>query len=173
MELDVPILLNVENLEKTLSETPNKTTTVLLHSPITIKIPKKETLIEMLKEEEKRRFSSEYQIACTAVKHIPNGWLDITAKMQQSIATDFGFDDEISNDIACNHLRRAQYMYPNDPEFKSIPVYVRENKANEGTLKVGDDIPNVVLYDMNHNKRLLHDLIDLKKINLCIASSAS
>lgn len=143
--------------------------------PIQIKIPTKETLLKLIKEEERRRFSKEYQDDCTAVKDVPNGWLEVTQQMQEKLVRDFGFDDDISCDIACNRLRRAPYIYPNDEEFKTIPVYVRENKANKGKLNVGDELPNVQVCDMDGNTFMLHDIVgtDEKKVNLLIASSAT
>lgn len=137
-----------------------------------VKIPCETDLEKLVLEEEKIRMSKEYQNICTSVKDIPNGWLDETAKMQKELVRKHGFTDDISCDIACNRLRRARYIYPNNPIFKT-PVYVRENKANVGTLKIGDTLPNITIYDIHKKPVKLHDLTKQDKINIFIGSSAT
>src|ERR1700744_1826785 len=106
----------------------------------TIKIPDEECLERLVEEEEIIRTSKEYQDACTDVKDIPNGWLQVTEQMQKNLVKKYGFDDTISCDVACNYLRRAQYLYPNNPKFK-MPLYVKNNKANNGTLEINNIVP--------------------------------
>jgi hypothetical protein len=124
-----------------------------------IKLLTNEKLLEkIILEEEQIRMSKEYQDACTQVKNIPNGWLQVTAKMQRDLVKKHGFDDDISCNIAVNTLRRARYIYPNNPIFKT-PVYVRENKARVGELKEGDSIVNVELFQLNKDKVNLQKVI--------------
>lgn len=138
---------------------------------IIIKIPTEKGLELMIIEEEKIRTSKEYQNLCTKVKNIPNGWLDVTEQIQINLVKKYGFIDSISCDVACNHLRRAQYMYPNNPIFKQVPTYVRENKANIGTLDVGSIVPNITLHSHDLSTIKLHDLILEGKLNIIFASS--
>jgi hypothetical protein len=112
---------------------------------ITLKIPTEQTLELFIKDEEEARRSKWYQDECTRVKDIPNGWLDVTAKLQESIVKKYGFDDPVSMTIALDRMRRARYIYPDNPVFK-MPLYVVNNKANAGTYKDGDDIPDIQLH---------------------------
>jgi hypothetical protein len=133
-----------------------------------IKIPDKEILIKMILEEEKIRTSKEYQDRCTAVKDIPNGWLQVTEDVQRQIVRDNGFLGEINEEIALNRLRRAQYIYPDEPVFKT-PVYVRNNKARKGDTKIGDRITNFKIFDSNREINL-HDKL-IPEYNLILTSS--
>lgn len=142
-------------------------------SPLKIKIPTKETLLKMLEEEEKIRLSKEYQDECTKVKDIPNGWLDVTSQMQCNLVKKFGFDDEVSCDIACNRLRRAQYLYPDDDRFKTTSLYIRNNKARQGEYKVGDEVPDMVLHNLNNEEVKLSDIIDKNKLNIIVSGSST
>lgn len=136
-----------------------------------IKIPTEKQLEILVTKEEEIRMSKEYQDECTRVKDIVNGWQDVTDQMQKKLVRDHGFDDEISCEVACNRLRRAQYLYPNNKTFKTVPVYVRENKATIGNLKVDSDVPNVNLVNMDGKETKLHDLLDNNKINVIFGSS--
>lgn len=138
-----------------------------------IKFPTEKCLELMVYEEEKIRMSTEYQDECTKVKNIVNGWLDVSADVQKRVANKFGFIDNISCDIAVNMLRRARYIYPNNNIFKTVPVYVRQNKANEGIYKVGDDIDDVLLYSINKDPVNFKNLLQLEKINLVLVSSTT
>jgi len=138
-----------------------------------IKTPSKEQLIEMLKMEETIRFSQEYIKKCDEVSDEVNGWLRISEDVQKSVARDFGFDSDIENDIAVNHMRRAQYLYPDEPLFRSIPVYVRENIAVKGKYSVSDVVPNIKIHcnTETFDPIYLYDTLDGQKKNILIASS--
>ena len=136
-----------------------------------LKIPNEKMLELMIIEEEKIRQSIEYQNQCDNVKNIPNGWLDITKNMQEKLVKKYGFQDEISCDIACNMLRRAQYIFPNNNIFREIPVYVRNNKANKGIFVVEDNIPNININTKCGQEIKLHNLLSENKPTLIIASS--
>ncbi|CAG8804324.1 15630_t:CDS:2, partial [Dentiscutata erythropus] len=61
----------------------------------------------------------------------------------------FGYSDE-----AVQLLRRAPQLYPDDPEFRTTQVYVRNNIANIGNLTEGmpaPDCPLVPLESSNDN----------------------
>lgn len=137
----------------------------------TIKIPTEKCLEQMIIREEEIRMSKEYQDECSKVKDVVNGWLDVTAKMQSELVKEFGFTDEVSSDIAVNMLRRARYLYPDNNIFKTVPVYVRENKANEGKLKENDECPNIQLFTNCKQQIKLHDLLENDTLNVIFASS--
>lgn len=138
----------------------------------TLKIPNKYQLLEMVKKEEEIRWSPWYQFECDLVKDKVNGWLAVSAQVQYQIAKDFGFDTEVESDIAVNHLRRARYLYPEEPLFQSIPVYVRNNLANQIKYKIGDQIPNVPINSLDGSKQFnLIDILDKSKINVIFGSS--
>jgi hypothetical protein len=136
-----------------------------------IKIPNEQTLEKMIIEEEQIRNSKEYIDKCTEVKDIPNGWLTVTGQMQTDLVKRYGFTDEMSCDVALNRLRRASTIYPNNKIFKEVPVYIRNNKAQEGYLKEGDIAPNIILHTIDTNKIELKDLLQDNKITLLIGSS--
>lgn len=136
-----------------------------------IRVPTEAELEKLVIEEEKIRMSVEYQEACSKASSIPNGWLQVTADMQMNLVKRFGFDDNLSSSIACNMLRRARYLYPDNKIFKEVPVYVRENKANMGTLKEGDEIPNINIHTIDGKEIKLHDIINNDKINMFFTGS--
>lgn len=138
----------------------------------TLKIPTKYQLLEMIKKEEEIRWSSWYQSECDRVKDQVNGWLDISAQVQYQIAKDFSFDTEVESDIAVNHLRRARYLYPEEPLFQSVPVYVRNNLAKQIKYKNYDQIPNVPINSLDGIDQLnLIDILDKSKTNVIFGSS--
>ncbi len=140
-----------------------------------IKIPTKEQLIQMVKKEEEIRWSSWYQDMCDQVKDEVNGWLRVSAQVQYQIAHDFGFDTEIEADIAVNHLRRARYIFPDEPLFKTVPVYVRNNLASQIKYTNGNTVPNVSISRLNSSESTdpikLYDILSKTKSNVLIGSS--
>jgi len=137
---------------------------------ISFHIPKEELLL-MLQEEEKQRFSIEYQEKCSLVKNEVNGWLGITAELQENIARQFGYIDEISNLLAVDVMRRASQIYKDDERFQNTSVYVRENKAKNCKYQIGDTIPNINIFNLQNKQLNLHNLFDETKYNIMICSS--
>ena len=85
----------------------------------------------------------------------------------------FGYKNPIMNIIGVNYLRRAQYIYPDDLRFKNTQVYVRNNLAKKGDLKIGDIAPNIKLFDLEAKEVYLYDILNGEKPSLIIASSES
>ncbi len=100
----------------------------------------------MLSREESIRMSQSYIDRCDAVVNEVNGWLRVSELVQYEVAVEFGFTDRASKEYAVNCMRRAQYIYPDEPLFKSIPVYVRNNLARQCDFKKGDVVPNVTIH---------------------------
>lgn len=136
-----------------------------------IKIPTKDDIIQMLYAEEKIRFSPEYIKLCDDVANEVNGWLRISKEFQYKIVSDYGFITDVEKDIAVNHMRRAQYIYPDEPLFKTIPVYVRNNLAQKGIFKTNDIIPNIKIHNMDLSTLDLYSTFNPDKLNILIASS--
>lgn len=124
----------------------------------------------MLQKEEEMRMSKEYSDKCTLVKDEVNGWLRITGELQQKIAYDFGYKDELKNMWVVNMIRRASILYPNDTRFQKTQVYVRNNKAKD-CFKLNQSILNLNIYDLKKNKIPLYDILNSEKSNVIIASS--
>jgi hypothetical protein len=146
-----------------------------------IKKPSKDILIQMLQREEEIRLSAEYINKCTEVASEPNGWLRISAEVQKQVAAEFGYISEIENDIAINQMRRAQYIYPDEPLFRTIPVYVRNNLAAKGKYLPNDIVPDIILHHSNDtyaesessssDQISLYQTFDNTRPNVLIASS--
>ena len=149
----------------------------IISSEYIIRKPSKDILIQMLQREEEIRFSSEYIDKCTEVASEPNGWLRISSEVQKQVATEFGYISEIENDIAINQMRRAQYIYPDEPLFKTISVYVRNNLATKGKFSTNDVVPDIILHQLNENDMYstdhisLYQTFDKNRQNVLIASS--
>lgn len=135
-----------------------------------LNLPSPKDVIQMLTKERDIRLSPEYIKKCDEVADEPNGWLRITDEMQKQIVKDAGFKNA-GFDIALNMMRRAQYDYPDDPIVKDL-VYVKNNKANIGTFKSGDDIKDIELYDKEGNKKIqFNQLLSDDKVNIIFAAS--
>ena len=139
----------------------------------TIRIPTKNDLLIMLRKEELIRSSPEYIAKCDEVSSEPNGWLRISKEYQYQIAREHGYITDMEADIAVNHMRRASILYPDEPLFKTIPVYVRNNLASAGNLIAGTIVPNIIIHKNNstHDEIKLYNTFDPTKMNLLIASS--
>ena len=137
--------------------------------------PSESLLEKMVEVEAEMRKSKEYIQRCDEVSNIPDGWLKVTDDMQREIVKKFadenGFNNELSIEFAIQDLRTAHHIYPNNPIFREIPVYVRENKANVGHLEKDNPFTDVVLVDINENMIKLSDLLDHSKPNLIFAGS--
>lgn len=138
---------------------------------ITLKYPDKDALIKMLKLEESIRMSQEYINMCNDVKDEINGWLRISEEIQYEVAKQFGYTSQVEQDIAVNLMRGAQYTYPNEPLFKTIPVYVRNNLARQGEFIIGNIVPNIQIHKEDLTSINLYDTFDQTKPNLLLCSS--
>ncbi|CAG8654611.1 15959_t:CDS:2 [Dentiscutata heterogama] len=120
--------------------------------PVTISLilpDTKEKLLALLREEERRRFSPEMQKKYYDVGSDPTSnkdWMDVTDQMQHELVREFGYSDE-----AVQLLRRAPQLYPDDPEFRTTQVYVRNNIANIGNLIEGMPAPDCPLVPLDYS----------------------
>lgn len=100
-------------------------------------IPEKDLEI-LAREENSLRLSDWYIEECNKVKHITNGWMDITNQLQQNLVSKY-YKENI--DAIVYLLREAHNIYPNNSFFKER-IQVKYNKARIGELKIGDKIPD-------------------------------
>ncbi|CAI2182304.1 6972_t:CDS:2 [Funneliformis geosporum] len=127
----------------------------VLVNPVTI-VPilptKKEEMLNLLQEEEKRRFSPELQQKYYDVGSDPTSgkdWMDVTDQMQHELVREFGYSGE-----AVELLRRAPQLYKDDSAFQTTQVYVRNNIASIGNLKEGMPAPDCSLVPLNNDKTI-------------------
>jgi len=66
--------------------------------------------------------------------------MDVTSEMQHELVQEFGYSDE-----TVQLLRRAPQLYPDDPEFCTTQLYVRNNIARIGDLAEGMSAPDCKL----------------------------
>ncbi|CAG8817061.1 4292_t:CDS:2, partial [Racocetra fulgida] len=103
-------------------------------------------LLALLREEEKRRFSSEIQQQYYNVGCDPSNdrdWIDVTDQIQYDLVREFGYSDE-----AVQLLRRASQLYKDDPAFSNTQVYVRNNISQIGNLTEGMQAPDCSLVSL-------------------------
>lgn len=124
----------------------------------------------MLIRENELRLSEEFQKLYEEAEKDSNSersWLDVTEELQRRVITEFQLDEQMDEALLC--LRCSTEIFP---ELKSIPIYVRFNRARDGDLKVGDFIPNVDLVKINGEKTNLFENLD-EKPTLLISGSFS
>lgn len=130
----------------------------------------KEILYRMLQHEEKLKWLPEYQENCTLSKDVVNGWINVTEKLQESVATEFGFISPADCYSAVYQMRTAHVKYSTEQRFQDVSVYVRNNKARLGNLQIGDTLPNTEICSFDTTPIKLHDVIS-DGYNVILASS--
>lgn len=107
----------------------------------------------MLIRENELRLSDEYQKRYTEAEQTSTtSWLDITDELQRQVIREFNLDDEMDEALLC--FRCATQIYP---DLKDIPLYVRYNRAKDGDLKIGDNVPNVPVVQLDGQECQLFD----------------
>lgn len=64
-------------------------------------------------------------------------WMQVTEELQKSVIRDFGIADI---EYGLTNLRLAHLLYPDEHDFKQIPLYVKYNRCRQGNLNCGDFI---------------------------------
>lgn len=107
----------------------------------------KNDIKNMLRKENELRLSAEYQQKFREAEESGTyDWMNIVEKLQYNLVKEYGFIDW-QTDVVLNILRRAQYLFPNDQDFKTIPLYVKYNRAGDSKLNEGDTVPDIKIYD--------------------------
>lgn len=103
-----------------------------------------------LRREEELRLCDAQQDLFAQVEHRGDlDWIDLADDLQERLVREFfgttltnAVDSEALLQNALGVLRTAWQRYPNDPDFRTIPLYVRYNRARMGTLRPGDRLPD-------------------------------
>ena len=115
--------------------------------PAGYKIPPIETVKQMLVREDQLRLSPAIQA------RFADSNLDailIAEDVQIQVAKEFGFNRDPQNvQLGVDLIRSAPALYPDHPEIKRIPHYLKYNRSKMGTLEVGDIIPDVPLHSLS------------------------
>jgi hypothetical protein len=84
----------------------------------------KDTLKQMLRREQQLRTSADTQAAYSAAESSGDtDWMEVTINLQKQVVSEFGIPpSELEH--ALYLLRTAHTHYPDDPEFKEIPLSV-------------------------------------------------
>jgi len=160
--------LNREELIQEVMRLRGIITKVQVSSNSNLNIPK-EILKKMLIRENELRLSSEVQARYeNAEKSECIDWLKVTEEVQKQVIEEFGYLNSLENALYC--LRSAAVLYPDDPEFKEIPLYVKYNRARDGSLKEGDRAPNTSPVALDGTSC---ELLDKSKPTVLIAGSIS
>eukprot|EP00243_Klebsormidium_subtile_P011624 TRINITY_DN6681_c0_g3_i1.p1 TRINITY_DN6681_c0_g3~~TRINITY_DN6681_c0_g3_i1.p1 ORF type:complete len:222 (-),score=28.48 TRINITY_DN6681_c0_g3_i1:32-697(-) len=117
----------------------------------------KETLKAMLRREhELRRSPATQEKYAKAEEREDTDWMDVTIELQKEVVREFGMEENM--DSALLQLRTAARTYPNDPDFREIPLYVKYQRSRAGHLKPGDAVPDVMLMKLDGALQRLKDL---------------
>ena len=87
-----------------------------------------------------------------AENNVNSEWMDVAQEIQEQVCREFGVV-EGSQQMA-QALRELRVAALKNPE---LALYVRYNRARMGTLKVGDDCPNVEMFQLDGTKKSLLD----------------
>ena len=72
----------------------------------------------------------------------------MTEELQQRVLRDEAGVPPAHMAAALFALRGAAQLFPRDAELRRIPLYVRHNRAEQGTLRAGDALPEVPLFPL-------------------------
>ena len=71
----------------------------------------------------------------------------MTDALQRRVLADAGVPERRMA-AALFALRAASQLFPHDAELAAIPLYVRHNHATAGTLRSGDQLPELPLHTL-------------------------
>lgn len=107
----------------------------------------------MLRSEEAARLAEETQAAYAEAERGGSDWLQVTEALQKRLLREAGVPRERMA-AALFALRAAAQLFPGDAELCSIPLYVRHNRAAQGSLREGDAVPDVLLHPLRRDGAL-------------------
>lgn len=134
----------------------NPSIRLTLFTPSNIEIegkPSPAVIKEMLRLEVRHR-TSKYILAEMG-KRVDGGqedWMPLVEPLVQlPIVRAFGFDTPQQERIALMYLRSAAVIWPEDSDFRTIPYWIRANRARDASFKVGDLAPPVEVHPLNRD----------------------
>lgn len=112
----------------------------------------KDVLREMLIKENELRLSNEMQakFAALEVDTSYQDWLYAVEDMQRELVQSHGFGGK-QQARALFELRCAAQLYPEEKEFREIPLYVKYNRAKHCSVRVGSAVPDLPLTQVTLN----------------------
>jgi len=115
----------------------------------------------MLRKENQIRLSADFQALLASIEDRKDiDWLDMVEEMQRNLVQEFGFSGSEENiNTGLSFLRSAVSLFPEDEEVRTIPLYVKYNRARNCDVKVGSLAPNVPLCTMSEVPLSLHALV--------------
>lgn len=101
------------------------------------RLPDVEILKRMVRREKELRLSLEWQERFAAAeRELDKDWLDCVEELQSQVVREFGFHDKV-----VHTLRTAHLVHPSDQFFREVPLHVRYNRARNGPLVEGAQVP--------------------------------
>lgn len=123
----------------------------------------------MVQRENELRVSDVWQLRFRgAEERQDTDWMECAAALQVEVVREFGFGPD-----AANILRSAASLFPKDPFFKEVPLYVRYNRSRNGSMCEGSVVPKLDLLCLDGTRRPLSDLGGDKAALVLIAGSHS
>lgn len=111
-------------------------------------------LIRFLQRQEELRFSNELLDRIRCCTAAGGQWLDVVRDMQREVAYEFGFRSCAGVALAVHAMRTAHVA---NPSLAHLSVYSRVNIAEEGSLQVGCQWPNVPVVSLDGSLSNLKD----------------
>jgi hypothetical protein len=96
--------------------------------------------------------------------------MQVTEELQKGVVREFGIEDI---EYGLINLRIAHILYPEEKDFKEIPLYVKYNRCRQGNLHCGDDVPHISLKHLNGNPTFLSDFYVQERPLVIIGGSYS
>jgi len=116
----------------------------------------KNFLMTLLKREDEMRHSPEIQML------YDKGWKEegippttIEINMQKQLLKEFGLDPEVGLPI----FQSYRSIYENDPDIKDLALYIKYDRSGAGSLRVGDNMPDVQLSTLDGQSVKLSDFV--------------
>lgn len=156
----------------------NKHIRFSLFTPSPIEIdgrPSSDVIKEMLRLEVRHR-TSKY-ILMEMGKKVDSGqedWMPLVEPLVQlPIVRAFGFDTPSKERVALMYLRSAAVIWPEDPDFRTIPYWVHANRARDTSFQVGDVAPKVYVHllDRDGSYSTKEPLIQPERMQILLAGS--
>jgi len=115
-----------------------------------------DTLRKMLIRENELRLSQETQARyADAETRWDIDWMLVTEELQHQVVQEFGFQDRM--DEALYSLRCAHIIHPDQADFKTFPLYVKYNRAKDGTIVEGLPAPDTKAFTLDGKEVSLLD----------------
>lgn len=111
-------------------------------------------LERLLRRQEELRFTGATLRRFANASSCGRQWLDVVADLQREVAMEFGFMSATGIAAA---VRRMQTAHVARPELAPLSVYARGNLAEEGSLQLGQVVPDVSLMTLSGQSSSLRD----------------